>query len=607
MSLSPYRVIELSSERTVFCGHLLEQLGADVIAVEPPQGCNVRQLGPFFEDKTDRERNLRWWAHARGKRSVVLDLESGGGRGSLASLLERADVLIEGLRPGALAELGLTDEILEQRYPHLIVVSITPFGQSGPKAGWLGEDLVASAASATMWTWGDGDRPPEALAAAPQAFVHAGAEGLIGCLGALQQRAESGRGQRVDVSAQASLALCTQGQPLSGAWGDVGLARQGSEMKFGDMKIRMVYPCKDGHVATAIFFGPTIGPRVNAKFRLMHELGFAEDWMLDKDFVTYMIDYVAGKESLEEFDRIQDALARYCMAFTKNELYDHAKQHGLLQAPVNTGADLVADAQLNARGFWVEVEHDELGQSFRYPGPFVRFSRTTIDSKKRAPLLGEHTAEVLAETRPVVTLKQTANGERLPLEGLKVLDLTWALVGPNAIRNLSDLGATVIKVESGTKPDPIRSGPPFRDGKPGLDRCAAFADFNAGKRSISLDMRKDGARELLRQLIAWADVVAEAFTPGVMNAWGLDYEGVRAINPSVVMLRTCLNGQTGPEADLGGFGGQGAARAGYTSLLGWPDRHPSVPGAFSDYTATKLVTASILAAVDHRRRTARVS
>lgn len=600
--LQPYRVVELSNERTQYAGHLFEQLGAEVIAVEPPGGSPVRQLGPFYQDLEDPEHSLCWWGHSRGKRSVVLDPKQSQAREQLGQLLEGSDFLLEGLAPGELGELGFGPEVLAARFPHLIVASITPFGQEGPKAHWLGEELVANAASGTLWTWGDADRPPENMAAAPQAFLHAGTEALMGCLMALHERARSGRGQRVDISAQAAMTLCTQGQALAGAWGSPGQSRAGGGLKFGDLTIRAIYPCKDGFVTGGVFFGTAIGPRVNALFKLMHQAGYASDWMLEKDFVTYMGDFMAGKETPEEFEQLQDAVAGFCADHTKEQIYDLARRHSLLFAPLNTGMDLASDPQLNTRDFWVSVEHEQFERSFEYPGPFARFSATPIGSTRRAPLLGEHTEEVLQTSRSRVELTPTESNE-LPLEGLKVLDLTWAIVGPAAIRQLADNGATVLKIESPSRPDPIRAGPPFRDGIPGLDRGAAVATFNAGKQSLSLKLNEAPARELLRELIGWADVVAEAFTPKVMNGWDLDYAAVRELNPSVIMLRTCLNGQTGADADIGGYGNQGSARAGYTTLLGWPDRAPSLPGAYSDYTSTKLVTSSILAALDHRRRT----
>ena len=603
MPLSPYRVVELSNERTAFCGHILQRLGAEVIVVEPPGGSELRQTGPFLEDEPGPERSLTWWAYNGGKRSVVLDPAEPAGRQQLAELLQGTDILIEGLAPGALATLGLSDAVLEDRSPGLITASITTFGQSGPKAAWLGGDLVAMAASTTQWIWGDLDRPPVRMAAAAQAFHHAGAEAAIGALIALQERARSGRGQRIDVSAQAAMTFSSQSHSVAGGWGATGLGRFGGGLKFGPLGIRFNYPCRDGHVSTGMFFGP-LGHPSNRLTRLVHDLGYVGDWILEKDLVSFLADFVEGKESAEDFNRMQEAIAAYCADHTKAELYAMAREHDLLQAPNNTGLDLLSDAQLNDRGYWEGVAHDELGTSFRFPGAFARFSATPLKSPERAPLLGEQERAIERREAPADLPGATdGEAEQLPLEGLKVLDLTWALVGPAAVRNLSDHGATVVRIESTTRMDPIRAGPPFKDDQPGPERSAEYANYNAGKLTLTLNLRTEAGREVVRRLVVWADVVAEAFTPGVMARWGLDYAALREINPAIIMISTSLNGQTGPDSELGGYGAQGSARAGFTTLLGWPDRDPALPAAYTDYCASKLVAIAVLAALDHRRRT----
>ncbi len=192
----------------------------------------------------------------------------------------------------------------------------------------------------------------------------------------------------------------------------------------------------------------------------------------------------------------------------------------------------------------------------------------------------------------------------LPLSGLKVLDLTWVVVGPNAIRTLADFGATVIHVESGIRIDTARTVSPYKGGKPDPALSVLSANVNANKLGMQLNLATDGGREIVRKLVAWADVVAEAFTPRAMAAWGLDYESLRAINPRVVLLSTCLNGQTGPIAQFAGFGNLGAALAGFVDYWGWPDRPPAGPaGAYTDYVATRFIVSAVLAALEHRRET----
>lgn len=188
------------------------------------------------------------------------------------------------------------------------------------------------------------------------------------------------------------------------------------------------------------------------------------------------------------------------------------------------------------------------------------------------------------------------------LAGVKVLDLSWALVGPAAMRVLADFGATVVRVESTTRIDPVRAGPPFWQGQPGPERSSEMINYNVNKRMITLDLSNQRAREVVLQLVEWCDIVVEAFVPGVMQRWGLHYEALRERKPDLIMLSTCLNGQTGPDATGGGYGVGGAARAAMIEVLGWPDRDPSLARAYTDYTASRMVTIAVLAALDHRRR-----
>jgi len=190
------------------------------------------------------------------------------------------------------------------------------------------------------------------------------------------------------------------------------------------------------------------------------------------------------------------------------------------------------------------------------------------------------------------------------LAGVKVLDLMWAIAGPGATRMLADYGATVVRVESTRRVDAIRTVGPHVEIPPGAEASALFHNLNAGKLMVTLDLAKPEARAVALDLVRWADVVTESFTPRAMRGWGLDYESLRAVKPDVIMLSTCLMGQTGPHAAFAGFGNLAAALTGFFQLCGWPDRPPAGPfGAYTDYIAPRFNAVAILAALDHRRRT----
>ncbi|HVN27740.1 MAG TPA: CoA transferase, partial [Candidatus Binataceae bacterium] len=192
----------------------------------------------------------------------------------------------------------------------------------------------------------------------------------------------------------------------------------------------------------------------------------------------------------------------------------------------------------------------------------------------------------------------------LPLDDVKVVDFMWALAGPGTTRTLADYGATVVRIESATKIDGARTVGPFLKNKPNNDGSGLFGTYNAGKLGLGLDLSKPQGREVVLDLVRWADVVCESFSPKAMRAWKLDYESLRAVKPDIIMLSSCLMGQTGPLSGFTGYGNMAAAVSGFYNLCGWPDRAPSGPfGAYTDYIAPRFGAISVLAALDHRRRT----
>jgi benzylsuccinate CoA-transferase BbsF subunit len=191
-----------------------------------------------------------------------------------------------------------------------------------------------------------------------------------------------------------------------------------------------------------------------------------------------------------------------------------------------------------------------------------------------------------------------------PLKNLRVLDLGWVMVGPMSGRYLADLGAEVFKVESSQRIDPLRTLGPFKDGTPGPERSLSYHFINAGKRSITLDISSESGREVVRALAREVDVVIESFTPGVMERLGLGYEALKADNPGLIMVSTCILGQNGPAAGTSGVGTLGAAYAGVSFLIGWPDRPPAGPySAWTDSVAPRFVVASVLSALHRRKQT----
>ena len=191
-----------------------------------------------------------------------------------------------------------------------------------------------------------------------------------------------------------------------------------------------------------------------------------------------------------------------------------------------------------------------------------------------------------------------------PLDGIKVLDFCWVAVGPMTTKYLAEHGATVIRVESGKRPETLRRAAPFAGGVSGINRSGYFANYNPNKYGVTIDMGHPRARELVLRLAAWADLVTENFTPGTMERWRLSYQDLKDVNPGIVMFSTSMLGRGGPMERQPGFGPVLSSLAGLTHITGWPDRDPVNPyGAYTDFIGPRFAVAAILAALDHRRRT----
>ncbi len=193
---------------------------------------------------------------------------------------------------------------------------------------------------------------------------------------------------------------------------------------------------------------------------------------------------------------------------------------------------------------------------------------------------------------------------RYAFEGIHVLDFTWYGVGPVTVKYLADNGADVIRIESRARLDGLRQAPPWKDAQPGIDNSQFFASYNTSKKGITLDMSQPRAREIFLRLLPWADVVTESFTPKTLRNWGLDYERLSALKPELVMLSTCMQGQTGPHRDYPGFGNLMAALSGFYYIAGYSEDELCPPyGAYTDFIAPRFAACALMAALDYKRRT----
>jgi benzylsuccinate CoA-transferase BbsE subunit len=378
-ALAGLKVLDLTDRRGQLTARLLADMGADVIKVEPLGGDPARRIGPFVDDLPHPDRSLFFWFYNLNKRSLTLDLECARGREILLELAGSADVVIESFAPGRLAKLGLGWEELHRRNPALVLCSLAPFGQGGPYRDFEADDTVLTAMSGMLYVNGyPGHAPVRPLGL--QAYHSSAYYGAIAIMTALLARDRTSEGQWIDLSMQEATAAAVEHVAGSYFESKVPPPRRGT---LHWSRAFRVARCRDGYVMHC-----TLG-----------------DW-------TSLIEWVksdgkAADITGPEYDNIVlrimnaehlfDVLDEWVKDYSRDELLERAQLLRQPYASVRRPEALFDDEQLAARGFFVEVEHPELGRKFRYPGAPYQFSGAPWRVYRRPPLVGEHTGEILRD------------------------------------------------------------------------------------------------------------------------------------------------------------------------------------------------------------------
>jgi benzylsuccinate CoA-transferase BbsE subunit len=378
-ALAGLKVLDLTTARGHLCGRILADMGADVIKIEPRGGDDGRRLGPFLDDRPHPERSLFFWFYNLNKRSLTLDLENPRGREILLALARGADLVIESFAPGAIAELGAGWKELHAANPALILLSIAPFGQTGPYRDFAADDTILTAMAGMLYVNGSpGQKPVRPLGL--QAYHSAAYYAAISAMCALFARDRIGQGQWIDLSMQE--ATISAVEHVAGSY----FAEGRVEPRRGTLhwsRYFRVARCRDGYV--------------------MHcSLG---DW-------TSLAQWVAGDGKAQDLvnpewedvlyraehaEHLFDVLDEWVKDYARDELLERAQMLRLPYASVRRPEALFEDEQLAARGYFVEVEHPELGRKIRYPGAPFLFNGTPWRVRRRPPLVGEHSEEILRE------------------------------------------------------------------------------------------------------------------------------------------------------------------------------------------------------------------
>ena len=594
-ALSGMRVLELTQGSFGYGGRLLAGLGADVIKVEPPGGDPVRTMPPFPADELHLETSARHLHLDAAKRSVVLDLETDEGRAELRRLVATSDALIESFPPRYLAERGLGYDDLIEVKPDLVMASISHFGQDGPYAGYVGTEIVDVALGGYLKLTGDADREP-VKPYDDLVLTHVSLHAVTAVMAGLMHRDVTaspqarGEGDYFDVAAiDAALFLLGGVAQIYHFEREIPV-RRGARLMFSNPQYpypSTIRPCMDGYV-----HAHSNNRHADLLAVLMSGMGIEE-----------LLDAPMGNA-----DAIDAAMDAWMADKDKFEVVRRAQELRLPFTEVLTPAEILSDPHLEDRDFLVEIEHP-VAPTARQPGAPARMSATPWRTA-RAPLLGEHTDEVLGELGSVTADTDVAarfgGSKRRPLEGVRVLELSTAVAGPVAGCVFADMGAEVLKIESPRARTAAHSAaPPPIEGALDLpyDRAPFFNELHRGKRHVSIDLASSEGRELFLKLVATADVVLENFSPRVLGNLGIDYEDLKAVKPDIILTSMPAFGKTGPYALRGSYGPGIDAMSGMSHLTGYPDRGPGKPAQFYlDQNAGLTAALTTMSALRHRRR-----
>jgi crotonobetainyl-CoA:carnitine CoA-transferase CaiB-like acyl-CoA transferase len=549
-----------------FCGKILAGLGADVLMVEPDSGHPGRAAEPRRADGL----SARFAYLSAGKRSIVVP-DGAPGIARVRALVGESDLLVTDVDQAPLDELLAGSR-------ELVVVAVRPFGRTGPAASRRAHHLTVFHASGEGSTLPSGlgwdlfpERPPLQLGS-EVGYFDAGWNAAAAAIAACYDLMRTGEGQRVDVSVQESVLSLNRTRMNTFHNEGVLVGRDK-----GRNILNGIYRCADG-------WAELIGLRDHHWERFLALPDGA--------------DFGAGRFATAESRaanpaEMKDALGAWCAPRSKFQVARVFSGIGGAAGIYAEPEDVMASAQLAHRAFLQQVD-DGRGGSITLPGAPYRLSRTPAASGA-VPRLGSADGFLGRESRPVAAGKGPPG--RL-LEGLRVLDFTWAAAGPYATLLLGFLGADVIKVESAKRLDPARSG--FRAHYDEVDRSPIYNELNLNKRSFRVDLTQPEGAAIVRELVAHVDMVVDNFRPGVMDRFGLGPGTLLAAYPHLVVASSSANGSTGPEAMGAGYASIFAATGGLGVQTGYPDGPPTESLDSMDYRSGAALAVGILAALVHR-------
>lgn len=374
--LSRIRILDLADEKASFCSKLLSDLGAYVIKIEKPGGDSSRKIGPFLGNSPHPEKSLFFFHNNTNKLGITLNLENKVGREIFLKLIKRTDIVVETFPPGYLNELDLGFEALSEINPKLILVSVTGFGQCGPRSKYKSCDIVASAFGGQMYVSGSPSTPP-LKPFGDQSYYAASLSAAIGILLALRKRVHNGKGEHVDISLQEAVASTLEHVMIQCFYEKIVPKRQGTIHWNNSL---CILSCKDGYILISLL------QQWETLVEWMDNEGMAEDLKDEK--------YKEEQYRLRHLDHIIEVLQRWTKTHATQELFEIGQLMRFPWAPVHSPKEVLESPQMKSRGFFIEVDHPEIDTSIKYPGAPYKFDHCSLDRWKRAPLIGEDNIQI---------------------------------------------------------------------------------------------------------------------------------------------------------------------------------------------------------------------
>lgn len=567
-----------------YAARLLADQGAEVIKVEDPKGDPVRLRSPLRADATGDSRSGLFISLNLNKRLVEIALGSEEGKNQFAELIRWANVIVHSLSLSDASILGIDHDSLHEHRPEVVVIAITPFGYSAPYSNFKATELTI--AHGGGWpglcpmTHRESEYPPLKMHGYHCSLM-AGVAASAVTLAVYRDALRSTVGEYIDFSLQEYVASVLEfGIHLYSYHGHV--IKRTSPRSLIPWRI---FDTKDGAIFLACI-------EQDQWERLVDFMG-KPDWALLDVFNT-----PAGRN--ENQDVIHNFVEEFIGGWKTFDLYHAAQKNRICFAPVMTFAQLDSDRHLSERNFFETVKDPKLG-AIKVIGSAVvaNGERASMRPGVEKELL--KLGEVEDGRGSLVDHPDTRVATR-PLEGVRIIDMTWVWAGTFCTMNLAHLGADVIRVESSVRPDLYRRGGGAPEGiEPSLNTSGMFNQWNQGKRSIAIDLRTDVGRDLVKELVQEADVLVQNFATGVMGRMGLGYDDLRKINPKLIMASISGYGQTGPYKEYMGYGPATGPLSGLSYVSGYPDGGPEETGvAMPDPTAGITAAYGVVAALLRR-------